>query len=55
MTKDELPEAMQSILVSADTNKDGAIDRKEAEALAERMKQRGSGTTTEGKRPPLEK
>ncbi|MEN9576330.1 MAG: hypothetical protein RL514_4185 [Verrucomicrobiota bacterium] len=57
LTKDELPEAMQSIFVSADTNKDGAIDRKEAAALAERMKQRGGGQGqgTEGKRPPLEK
>ena len=57
LTKDELPEAMQSIFERADTNRDGAIDRKEAEALAERMKQRGGGQGqgTEGKRPPLEK
>lgn len=56
ITKDELPEAMQSIFERADTNKDGAIDRKEAEVLAERMKSRtGGGTGTDGKRPPLEK
>ena len=57
LTKNELPEAMQSIIERADTNRDGAIDRKEAEAFAERMKQRGGaqGQGTEGKRPPLEK
>lgn len=57
ITKSELPEAMQSIFERADTNKDGAIDRKEAEALAERMKSRtgGQGQGTDGKRPPLEK
>lgn len=55
ITKDELPESMQSIFERADTNKDGAIDRKEAEALAERMKSRTGGSGTDGKRPPLEK
>ena len=57
ITKDELPEAMQSLFERMDTNRDGAIDRKEAEAFAERLKQRGGGPTpgTDGKRPPLEK
>lgn len=57
ITKDELPEAMQSLFELMDTNRDSAIDRKEAEAFAERMKQRGGGSTpgTAGKRPPLEK
>ena len=48
---------MQSLFERADTNKDGAIDRKEAEAFAERMKSRtgGTGQGNDGKRPPLEK
>ncbi|MBI5801542.1 MAG: hypothetical protein HZA92_12590 [Verrucomicrobia bacterium] len=55
LTKDELPEAMQGIFERADVNRDGAIDRKEAEALAARMKQRGGSPGNDGKRPPLEK
>lgn len=55
LTRAELPEAMQSIFERADTNRDGVIDRKEAEALAERMKARTGGQGTDGKRPPLEK
>lgn len=57
LTKDELPEALQSIFERADTNRDGAVDRKEAEVLAERIKQRGGGQGqgTDGKRPPLGK
>ncbi len=57
ITKAELPDSMQSIFERADTNKDGAIDRKEAEVLAERMKSRtgGQGQGPDGKRPPLEK
>lgn len=55
LTKDELPEAMQGIFDRADNNRDGAIDRKEAEAIAARMKQRGGGAGNDGKRPPLEK
>ena len=57
ITKDELPESMQSIFERADTNRDGAIDRKEAEAFAERLKPRtgGPGQGNDGKRPPLEK
>ncbi len=35
VTKDELPEFMQRMLDRADTNKDGAIDRDEAKAMAE--------------------
>ncbi len=57
LTKDELPEAMQSLFERVDTNGDGVIDRKEAAAFAERMKQRGGSPTpgTDGKRPALEK
>lgn len=57
LTKSELPEAMQSIFERADTNRDGVIDRKEAEVFAERLKSRtgGQGQGTDGKRPPLEK
>ena len=57
LTKAELPESLQSIFDTADTNRDGAIDRQEAGALAERMKSRssGQGQGTDGKRPPLEK
>lgn len=55
LTKSELPEAMQSIFDRADANRDGVIDRKEAEALAERMKSRTGGQGNDGKRPPLEK
>ncbi len=61
LSKDELPEAMQGIFERADTNGDGFIDRKEAEAFAERMRVRGGqGQGNEsggapGKRPPLEK
>ena len=35
VTKEELPERMQRILERADTNVDGAIDREEAEKMAE--------------------
>jgi hypothetical protein len=41
VTQEELPEAMQRIMSRADTNKDGAIDKVEAEALAKAMSQRG--------------
>ena len=37
VTKDELPEFLQRILDRADTNKDGAIDKAEAEKMAERF------------------
>ena len=39
--KDELPEQMQRILERADLNKDDAIDKAEAEKLAERFSQMG--------------
>lgn len=56
LTKDELPEQMQRIIERADTNGDGAIDRKEAEAFAERLRGRPvGGPGTDGKRPPAEK
>ncbi|MHB8969407.1 MAG: EF-hand domain-containing protein [Pirellulaceae bacterium] len=41
VTQAELPEAMQRIMQRADTNKDGAIDKAEAEVLAQAMSQRG--------------
>lgn len=56
LTKDELPDQMQSIFVRADANGDGVIDRKEAEALGERLRGRSTGGQgTDGKRPPSEK
>lgn len=55
ITKNELPEGLQGIFERADTNKDGAIDRREAGVLAERMKSRSGTQGTDGKRPPLEK
>lgn len=57
ITKDELPESMRSMFERMDTNQDGAIDRKEAEAFSERLKSRTSapGQSNDGKRPPLEK
>lgn len=47
ISKDELPEQMQRILTRGDTNKDGALDKAEIEAMAARF-QRGGG----GGRPP---
>jgi collagen type III alpha len=42
VTKDEMPERMQErMLERIDTNEDGAIDKKEAEAMAERFQGRG--------------
>ena len=38
VTKEELPEAMRRILDRADTNKDGAIDKAEAQAMTERIR-----------------
>jgi len=37
VTKDELPKSMQFLIRLADTNKDGAIDKKEAEQLEKRL------------------
>ncbi len=59
VTKDELPEFMQRILDRADTNHDGAIDKAEAQRMAERFRggsrsggaRRGQGTRPEGTRP----
>lgn len=42
VSKDELPERMQRILDRADANKDGAIDRAEAEKMAEQFERRGA-------------
>ena len=55
LSKDELPESMRANFDLLDTNRDGFIDRKEAEAFAERMKSRGGSQGNDGKRPPLEK
>jgi len=43
VTKDELPERMQRILQRADTNKDGGIDKAEADALSAQFGGRGQG------------
>jgi len=43
ITKDELPERMQRILERADINQDGAIDKDEAEQMAERFRRGGPG------------
>jgi len=50
--KDELPERMQRMLDRADTNKDGAIDKAEAEKMAEQFERRGAGQPRgAGRRP----
>ena len=56
ITKDELPERMQSILTRVDTNKDNAIDEKELQALEDRFTQRAGaqrpqGNVQQGDRP----
>ncbi len=59
VTKDELPESMQRILDRADTNNDGAIDKEEAQGMAERFGGggrpggfgRGKGARPKGARP----
>jgi hypothetical protein len=43
VTKSELPEFLQRILTRVDTNKDGAIDKAEAQKMAERFGSRGQG------------
>ena len=43
VAKNELPEFMQRILDRADANNDGAIDRAEAEKMAERFQRARSG------------
>lgn len=65
LSGDELPERMRSNLERFDTDGDGAIDRKEAEAIFQRMRNRGGrgGDAAGGgrpggdapRRPPLEK
>ncbi len=52
VTKDELPEQLQWVLDRADTNKDGAIDRQEAEAFAKKTSQSGGQTGTRRPSPP---
>jgi hypothetical protein len=48
VTAAELPERMQRLLDRADTNEDGAIDQAEAEAAAEKMKDRPRGPRGKG-------
>ncbi|UCF32892.1 MAG: hypothetical protein JSV78_11225 [Phycisphaerales bacterium] len=48
VTAAELPERMQRLLDRADTNEDGAIDQAEAEAAAEKMKDRPRGAHGKG-------
>ncbi len=56
VTADEMPDWMRDrMLERADTNGDGAIDREEAEAMAERMQRArgpGGGPEGPGDRPP---
>jgi len=49
ITKDEMPERMQAMIERLDTNKDGAIDNKELDALKDRLAQGGQGQ--QGQRP----
>jgi hypothetical protein len=41
VTKDDLPERLQYLIEQGDTNKDGALDREEIRALAEKLAQGG--------------
>lgn len=50
VTKEELPEQMRRILDRGDTNKDGALDKKEIDALTARFS-RGGRPGGEGGRP----
>ena len=54
VSKDELPERYQRIIQRADTNKDGALDKKEIEALVKSFRERsgagGRGRPGEGGR-----
>jgi hypothetical protein len=49
--KGEMPERMQRMLERADLNGDGAIDRQEAEKLAEQFQQRAGGQRGAGRGP----
>ena len=57
VSKEELPEPMQRMLERLDTNDDGAIDRGELEAAAERFRagragpERGPGGPRRPQRP----
>ena len=48
ITKDEMPERMQAMIERLDTNKDGAIDKKELDAMKDRFAQGGQ---QQGQRP----
>jgi len=50
VTKDELPERMQRMLLRVDANGDGGIDRAEAEAWAKRF-EGGGDNPPPGRRP----
>ena len=50
VTKEELPEQMQRILERADANEDGAIDKAEAEKMAEQFRSREGGAQRGGGR-----
>ena len=41
VSKDELPEPMQRMIERVDTNNDGSVDRQEAEAAAQKFRDRG--------------
>ena len=49
ITKDEMPERMQAMIERLDTNKDGAIDNKELDAMKDRIAQ--GGQQQQGQRP----
>jgi Ca2+-binding EF-hand superfamily protein len=49
ITKSEMPERMQAMIERLDTNKDGAIDNKELDALKDRFAQ--GGQQPQGQRP----
>jgi len=53
ITKDEMPERMQAMIERLDTNKDGAIDNKELDAMKDRIAQGGQqqGQQQQGQRP----
>ncbi|MEM7558344.1 MAG: PQQ-binding-like beta-propeller repeat protein [Planctomycetota bacterium] len=46
ITKEELPESMQSFFGRLDTNSDGAIDKEELEAMAKRARERSSSSSS---------
>ncbi len=57
LSREELPDQIQRMFERLDTNGDGVIDRKEAEAFGARLRARSGGGPgqADDKRPPLEK